>query len=175
MSRSISRENPEKNIVLGRVSGVFGVQGWIKVHSYTSERANILKYKTWRLEKDGKISEYTLQSGKIHGKGMIAKLESIDDRDTAATLFQANIVISRNELPPLAEGEYYWEDLQGLTVFNVAGKKYGVIDHLFETGANDVIVVKGDKEILIPFVQGEYVKKIDLENNTMLVDWPEEF
>ncbi len=150
------------------------MKGWVKVHSFTSDIESILKYKTWQLESDGKISEIKLEAGQKHGKGIIAKLAAVDDRDDAAKLIKANIVILREALPELSQGEYYWHDLQGLEVFNADGKRYGVVDHLFETGANDVMVVKGEKEILIPFVQGQYIQQIDLENKTIRVDWPEE-
>jgi 16S rRNA processing protein RimM len=174
MTEICSSNKSEKDITLGYISGLYGVKGMVKVYSFTGARENILKYKTWRLEKDGKTSFYKLEAGKKHGKGIVAKLETINDRDEAAKLIKANIVISRDELPKLPKGEYYWSDLIGLEVFNIEGKSYGTVDHLFETGANDVVVVKGEKEILIPFIQGDYIKQIDLEKGTILVDWPEE-
>lgn len=174
MTEVCSGDKSNKNICLGHISGVYGVKGWVKVYSFTSPIENILKYKVWRLQKDGKITEYKLESGRKHGKIMVAKLESIDDRDQAAKLYKSEIIITRNQLPALADDEYYWSDLEGLKVFNVEGQYYGVVDHLFETGANDVMVVRGDKEILIPFVQDDYIKNIDLEQGSILVDWPEE-
>lgn len=167
-------DDGHKNIVLGQVSGVFGVKGWIKVKSFTSDKKNILRYKTWQLEQNGRTISYRLEAGQEHGKGLIAKLESIDDREAAAKLFQANIIVAREALPKLPKGEYYWSDLQGLQVLNMDGKVYGIVDYLFETGANDVMVVKGEKEILIPFVQDEFIKEIDLEHKRIRVDWPEE-
>lgn len=174
MTEICSSDKSQKEITLGYISGLYGVKGMVKVYSFTGARENILKYKTWRLEKDGKTSFYKLEAGKKHGKGIVAKLETINDRDEAAKLIKANIVVSRDELPKLSKGEYYWSDLIGLEVFNIEGKSYGKVDHLFETGANDVVVVKGEKEILIPFIQGDYIKQIDLEKGTILVDWPEE-
>jgi len=174
MSEIYSDEKSDKNVTLGYISGVYGVKGMVKVYSYTGARENILKYKTWRLEKNGKTSVFKLEAGRKHGKGIVAKLESVNDRDEAAKLIKANVIISRKELPKLPEGEYYWSDLIGLEVFNTEGKSYGKVDHLFETGANDVVAVKGEKEILIPFIQGDYIKEINLEQGTILVDWPEE-
>lgn len=174
MSEVCLNDKSSKNIILGSISGVFGIKGWVKVHSFTGVQESILKYKTWRLEKNGKLSEYKLEEGRKHGKIIVAKLKSIDDRDSAASLYKANIVIDQDELPKLPEGEYYWNDLEGLEVFNIEGKRYGIVDHLFETGANDVMVVLGDKEILIPFIQGDYIKEINLEQGLIRVDWPEE-
>jgi len=170
-----STDQSESDITLGYISGVYGLKGMVKVYSYTGPREDILKYKTWRLLKNGKTSVYKLEAGRKQGKGIVAKLETIDDPDAAASLIKADIVVSRNDLPKLPRGEYYWTDLIGLDVFNTEGKFYGKVDYLFETGANDVVVVKGDTEILIPFIKGDYIKEINLEKGTILVDWPEEF
>lgn len=175
MSEICSSDKSDKNITLGFISGVYGVKGWVKVYSFTGDQESILRYKTWSLERNGKISKFKLEAGKKHGKILVAKLESIDDRDEAAKLYKANIIVSRDTLPELPPGEYYWNDLEGLDVFNTDGKHYGVVDHLFETGANDVMVVTGEKEILIPFIQGDYIKEVDLEQGIIRVDWPEEF
>ena len=170
-----TEEKLNKNITLGFISSVFGVKGWVKIHSFTGVREDILKYKNWLLEKNGHSFQLKLEAGKKHGKSVIAKFEGYNDRDQAAKLIKANIVISRSALPDLPKGEYYWSDLEGLDVFNVENKLYGQVDHLFETGANDVMVVKGEKEILIPFIQGDYIKSVDLEAKRIVVDWPEEF
>jgi len=171
-----STEKSEKDITLGYISGVYGLKGMVKVYSYTGTREDILKYKTWRLVKNGKTSVYNLEAGRKHGKGVVAKLDTIDDPDAAASLIKAEIVVSRDDLPRLPKGEFYWTDMIGLDVFNTEGKYYGKVDHLFETGANDVVVVKNDdNEILVPFIKGDYIKEINLEKGTILVDWPEEF
>jgi 16S rRNA processing protein RimM len=113
--------------------------------------------------------------GQAHGKGIIARLESIHDRDEAARLLGAEIAVNREQLPPAPEGEYYWADLIGLTVQNHKGITLGQVDHLLETGANDVLVVKGDRERLIPFLLEQVILDVDLAQRLLRVDWDEDF
>ena len=176
----LSKNESEQFITLGSINGVYGVKGWVKVYSFTSPIENILKYKTWLLSsKDGKNNQnktVKLEQGKRHGKGIVAKLEGYDDRNAVEILLKSEIKIARDLLPKLPKGEYYWSDLQGLQVSNMDNVDFGMVDHLFETGANDVIVVKkGEHERLIPFVQDIYVKDINLVEKSMKVDWPEDF
>lgn len=169
-------ENREDYIVVGRISGIYGVRGWVKVFSHTQPRENILTYATWYLKKQGAWAAGDLETGRVHGKGVVAKLKGCDDRDAAAALMGCDIAIRRDQLPQAAPGEYYWADLEGLRVINLDGVALGVVDHLLETGANDVLVVReGGTERLIPFVQGLFVKSIDLETGEMIVDWDPEF
>lgn len=167
-------------VVVGKVSGVYGVKGWVKIFSHTQPRENILEYNPWWLKLGGTWQRFSVADGKQHGKGVIARFEDIIDRDQALALRNADIAISREQLDALAEGEYYWSDLIGLAVVNLEGIALGRIDSLFETGANDVIVVKGDgasgdEERLIPFVQPDVVKNVDLAAGVMTVDWGEDY
>lgn len=157
-------------LVLGYLSGLHGVQGWFKVYSYTDPRENIFSYSPWR------VGERTFQveQGRSQGKGLVVKLAGIDDRDSAAALLGAEIGVPRERLPPLPEGEYYWADLYGLRVIDTTGRELGTVDHLLETGANDVLVVKGAREYLIPLVFGPIVLAVDLQAGTLRVDWEEE-
>ena len=168
-------ENTSSLVTLGAINGVYGVKGWVKVFSFTDPKENIFNYKTWHIKKNNQWITCKLEAGKSHGKGVIAKIEGFDDRDDVAKLMKSEIMVSRDELPELPQGEYYWRDLEGLEVLNLQEVSLGHIDEMMETGANDVMVVKGDIKRLIPFVQELYVKKVDLENNQMIVDWPEEF
>ncbi len=162
-------------LVLGRISGLFGVKGWLKIYSDTQPRDGIVHYNPWYIHHGGEWQARKVEDGRAHGKGVIAKLEGCDDRDQAASLLGAEIAINREQLEPLAPGEYYWADLIGLRVLTEQGVELGVIDYLFETGANDVLVVKGDRERLIPYVQGDVIKDIDLEQGEMRVDWDPDF
>ncbi len=162
-------------IIMGRISGLFGVKGWVKVFSHTSPRKGILDYRTWYLKRNGGWQAYKLAAGHAQGKGVVARLEGFDDRDQAAALMGTDIAIKREQLPKLNPGEYYWSDLEGLRVENLEGVDLGVVSHLFETGANDVMVVKGDRERLIPYTKGEAVKEVDLEAGLILVDWDPDF
>lgn len=166
----------QQYIVVGEISGVFGIKGWVKVYSFTEPRENILNYSPWILRKGSDVKTFEVLDGNLQGKAVVASLAGITDRDVAAGLGGYEIVIDSALLPEPEEGEYYWRDLIGLKVETEQGVALGVVDYLLETGANDVLVVKaGEKERLIPFLQGQFVKKIDLESGLMIVDWDPEF
>ena len=160
----------------GTISGVFGVKGWIKVHSFTQPRENILRYLPWIVRKNDQTREIGVLSGQRHGNTVVACLEGISDRDAASALMGSEIWIPKEQLPEPGADEYYWNDLIGLDVETDTGVKLGKVDHLLETGANDVLVViDGDKERLIPFVQKQTVLKIDLSVGQIIVDWDPDF
>nr|WP_036275859.1 ribosome maturation factor RimM [Methylomonas sp. 11b] len=161
---------------VGQVSGVFGVKGWVKVYSFTDPRENILQYSPWILQKNSQIQEVKLLGGRRQGSLVVAELQGINDRDLAAELMGADILIRKQQLPKASDGEYYWADLIGLEVRNQEGCKLGKVDHLLETGANDVlVVVDGDVERLIPFLQQSTILKIDLDDGLIIVDWDPDF
>jgi 16S rRNA processing protein RimM len=162
-------------IIIGRVSGLFGVRGWVKIYSYTAPKEGILEYKVWQLKRQDGWRDYKVAAGRSQGKGIVAQLEGFDDRDDAAELIDSDIAIFRDQLPLLPAGEYYWTDLEGLRVLTLDGVELGKVSHLFETGANDVLVVKGDRERLIPYIMGQAVQEIDLDAGQMIVDWDPDF
>lgn len=163
-------------LVVGRINGLHGVRGWVKVYSHTQPRENILTYTTWYLQRDGQWRPVQLEDGRTQGKGVVAKLQGVDDRDAAALLMETPVAIHREQLPQAAPGEYYWTDLEGLAVVNREGVHLGVVSYLMETGANDVLVVKeGGNERLIPFVQGQFVLDVDLAAGVITVDWDPDF
>jgi 16S rRNA processing protein RimM len=133
----------------------------------------IFDYQPWLLGDDEK--PVTIVDGRKQGKGLAALLPGFDDRNRAAILVGQQICVERDQMPPTEEGEYYWADLEGLTVVTTGGLELGRVDRMMETGANDVMVVNGDRERLIPFVQGQYVKRVDLEAELIEVDWDPEF
>jgi 16S rRNA processing protein RimM len=160
-----------KPVILGRVTGLYGVKGWIKVHSYTEPREAILDYNDWLLLRDGERQAVKLAEGKRHGKAVIARIDGIDERDDAAGYVGHEIAVAREQLPDAGRGEYYWADLEGLQVVHSDGRILGRVAYLLATGANDVLVVRGDREILIPFVQEEVIKDVDLAAGVINVDW----
>lgn len=164
-------EDTDRWVVVGQINGFYGVRGWVKVFSQTAPREGIAAYKPLYLKRDGSWHPIVIAEGRLQGKGVVLKFEGIDDRDAAAALMGAELAVKRSQLPPTAADEYYWTDLVGLAVVNQDGVDLGTIDHLFETGANDVIVVRGDRERLIPFVQGSVIKRVDLAARRMDVDW----
>lgn len=165
----------ERYVAVGRVSGVHGVKGWVKVYSYTRPRDNIVRYQPWRVERDSKSERYEVDAGGAHGKGVIAHLTGIDDRDAAAALVGAEILVRREQFANADENEYYWADLVGLEVVTTSGVALGKVDSLMETGANDVLVVVGEQRRLLPFLMGQVVKDVDLSARKIVVAWDPEF
>ncbi len=168
--------NKEEKVLLGHVSGLFGVKGWVKVFSYTRPRSQIVTYKRWYLG-DSKDYLLILEEGRSHKEGVIAKLEGINDRDSAISLIDSKIWISEAELEPLENNEFYWYQLIGLEVYDSHQTHLGTVTNLMETGANDVLIVrsKDDAEHLIPYIKERVVKTIDLTNKRMIVDWDTEY
>ena len=163
-------------VVLGRVSGLFGVNGWVRVFSHTEPRVGIVGYAPVFLKQpQGEWRECRIEAGRAHGAGVVLKFAGCDDRDQAATLIQSDIAVRRAQLPPPAPGEYYWADLEGLRVVTLDGAELGVVSHLLATGANDVLVVKGERERLLPFVRGQVVIEVNLEQRLLRVDWDPDF
>ena len=162
------------NITLGKIVGVFGIKGWVKVFSETRPREQIFSYSPWLLEVNGRTVEVELLDGRQQGKGLIASLKGYTDCDAARQLIGADITISEEALPATDTDEYYWSQLTGLSVVNQQGIELGEVANLFETGANDVMVVKGDKERLIPFTEFA-VHEVDLDNKKIIVDWDADF
>lgn len=163
-------------ILLGRVLGAFGVRGEIRLESWTEPRTQIFRYQPWTLrDPQGRERELLGARGRDAGKHLVATLPDIDDRDAAEALRGTEIHVPRSALPPPRPGEYYWVDLEGLAVRTVDGVPLGIVSHLFSTGANDVMVVRGDRERLIPFVEPQYVTAVDFEASVITVDWDPEF
>lgn len=165
----------DKRVVLGRVSGLFGVRGWVKVFSGTDPREGIIDYSPWQLRVRNEWRSVKVEAGQRQGRNVVVKLSGIDDRDAAAGLLEAEIAVWRSQLPKAQAGEIYWADLEGLAVRTEAGVELGTVDHLLETGANDVLVVKGDRERLIPFIREQVVKDIDFDRRVLVVDWDPDF
>ena len=175
-------------IVVGKIGAPHGVRGWVKIHSFTEPPDNLFEYSPWYLSA-GKVSATKASSSKPatqwravdfaeareQGKGFIARFEGCNDRDAAALLTGQEIAVRREQLPELEEGQYYWIDLEGLEVKTLEGQSLGVLDHMMDTGANDVMVVKGERERLIPYVMGPIVKEVDIAAGFIRVDWSPDY
>jgi 16S rRNA processing protein RimM len=162
-------------VVIGAILGPFGVRGWIKVRSHTDPPENILRYSPWFIAEQGGISERKVLDGRRQGNVVVARVEGITDRDQAALLQRAEISVPRHRFPPLKRGQYYWADLIGLEVRTTEGVVLGIVANMMETGANDVMEVRGERERLIPFVAGQFVKEVRLDDGVVIVDWDPEF
>jgi 16S rRNA processing protein RimM len=162
-------------LVMGQIGSPYGIKGWVHVVSFTTPVDNLLDYRPWYLARNRRWQVVEVLQARRHGKGLVAKLPDCDDRDTAAALRGTPVGVLREQLPETAEDEYYWHDLVGLRVMTTQGAELGTVDHLIETGANDVLVVKGERERLIPFIRGQVVLQIDLAAGEIQVDWDPEF
>lgn len=166
----------EKFVLLGKIVGVHGVRGELKLESYTEPRTQIFCYQPWLMRSAAGENAVGDCRGRAQGKGLVAELPGITDRDAAAALVGTEIWVTRSALPAPKPGEYYWSDLEGLEVVTVEGVALGRVSHLVATGANDVLIVKGaERERLIPFLVGQYVTKVDLDADRLTVDWDPEF
>ncbi|HJP97279.1 MAG TPA: ribosome maturation factor RimM [Rhodanobacteraceae bacterium] len=166
--------NDERHVLLGRIVGVHGVRGAVKLESFTDPRAAIFGYKPWLLERAaGEFETLAEVHGHAQGKGIVAMLAGIGDRDAAAALVGARIWISRDALPEPKAGEFYQTDLEGLRVVNEAGEDLGRVSHFFDNGAHTVLVTRDEagRERLIPYVVDVYVKAVDLDAARITVDW----
>jgi 16S rRNA processing protein RimM len=158
-------------IVLGKIGSTYGIKGWLKVFSFTENAANLFQYTSWYIEDGHHWKPITYTSGRPHGKGIIVKFSGVETPEEARKLTGKKIAIKRSALPALDKNEYYWRDLEGLTVINQEGVTLGTVIYLIETGTNDVLVVKGEKEFAIPYLLNNVIKYIDLEKRIISVDW----
>jgi len=171
-------------LTVGKITGCFGIKGWLKVHAFTDPLENFLQYTGWMVRRRGALEAVDFDAGRRHGKGLVAHIRGVDDRDAAEAYRGLPVLVRQDSLPTLEAGEFYWHQLQGLEVWCLQGEGsvlLGRVDHLIETGANDVLVVRGcagsvdQRERLIPYLPEDVVKRVDLEAGRMEVDWfPEE-
>lgn len=160
-------------LTMGKIGAPYGVRGWLKVHSYTVPPENILRYSPWWIRRHNEWVTIEPKEGRRHGKALVVHFEGLEDREGTRGLVGAEIAIERGELEPPGEGHYYWVDLIGAAVINREGIRLGRVERLIETGGQDVMVLSGDRERLIPFVLGRYVLNVNLEQGKIIVDWNE--
>jgi len=163
-------------IVIGKIGAPYGVKGWVKITTYTDEIEGVFEYSPWLLG-DGK-KEYIVDHWRTHNKGVVAKLVGVESRDDAESIKNLDVSIKAEQLPELADDDYYWRDLVGMQVVTDKGYGLGVVKELFETGANDVMLVKansndafGQKERMLPFIREQVIKVVDMQARTITVDW----
>ncbi len=161
----------EQVVTVGRVGKTHGLKGWLRLYSYTEPLDNLLSYQPWLLKKGNDWEPANVEDKQMRGQQLLVKFAGFDVPETARALTNSYIGVTRQTLPELPDGEYYWIDLQGLTVVNTTGIELGKMDHIFDTGANPVMVVEGDKQLLIPYVHDHYVLDIDIDKQLIRVDW----
>ena len=167
-----------KDVTLGKVGAVYGIKGWLKIHSFTDDQEAILDYFPWSLKLGNKVQSVEITDWRKHNNGIVVKVAGIDDRDIAQKLVGSEIFVSEDALSDLPEGEFYWRDLIGMTVVTDKGYDLGQVSDIMETGANDVLVVKanlkdgfGKKERLIPYLMDQVILSVSTENKQICVDW----
>lgn len=158
-------------VVIGRITGTYGVRGWLRVASYTDPPGNLAGYRDWLLGPDGDVRRYTVISVRPQGKAFVAELQGIGSPELARTLVGLDVAVMRSWLADLSGDRFYWCDLIGLQVRKVDGEELGLVSQLIATGAHDVMVVEGASRMLIPFVMGTVVQNVSLKDGSITVDW----
>ncbi|KGJ91034.1 ribosome maturation factor RimM [Thalassotalea sp. ND16A] len=168
----------EKEVTLGKIGAVYGIKGWLKIHSFTDDPQAIFDYSPWVLSLGGKKQTVEVSEWRRHSNGLIAKFTDVNDRNDAQLRVSAEITVMSDLLPELPEGEFYWRDLIGMDVVNDSGYNLGTVTDIMETGSNDVLVVKanrtdafGKKERLIPYLDEQVIKNVSLASKQIDVDW----
>ena len=164
----------EKKLLVGKINGFFGVQGWVKIFSYTEPRKNILEYQPWFFIDNGTYKVIEITTGREQSKTIVAHVKGIDNRDQVGQLIGKDLYIDKDQLPELNDDEHYWHELTGFRVININGVDLGVVNYLVDTGSNNVLVTKGDAERWIPYIE-PFLVSVDKQNRVITVDWEENF
>ncbi|MBC8493403.1 MAG: ribosome maturation factor RimM [Candidatus Thioglobus sp.] len=179
----MSQNSNNKRLLIGQINGLFGVQGWVKIFSYSHPRKNILTYKPWHVQVDGVWTTLEMVKGREQGKTIVAQLKGVNDREVARGYIGTELYIERSQLPKLPEGKYYWDELTDLEVINTNGIVLGRIAYMVDTGSNSVMVInaekessssKNNKEHWVPYME-PFLISIDMDARQVLVDWDEDF
>jgi len=164
----------EKKLLVGKINNFFGIQGWVKILSYTIPRKNILEYQPWYFIDNGSYRVIEIISGREQSKSIVAQVKGIDDRDKAVQLIGKDLYINKEQLPELDDDEHYWHELTGFRVINKNEVNLGIVDYLVDTGSNHVLVTKGDTEHWIPYIE-PFLISVDKDKKVIGVDWDENF
>ncbi|HSW69841.1 MAG TPA: ribosome maturation factor RimM [Gammaproteobacteria bacterium] len=168
----MSKATDAEYIIVGKIGSTYGIQGWLKIFSFTEITTGILDYNPWYLEEDNNWKPIQIKAGREHGKTIVVQLPGYNTPEQARALTGKKIAIKRSQLPALAKDEYYWSDLEGLMVINQHGQELGKVLYLMETGSNDVLVIENHgKEYAIPYLPGKIITSIDLAKQMIHVDW----
>lgn len=165
------QETDNKYAIVGKIGSTYGIKGWVKVFSFTEEITAILDFEPWYLETTTGWTKIQLEGSRPHGKAIVVKVKGINTPEEARLLTGKKIAVTRSQLPTLTNNEYYWRDLEGLSVIDQHGTILGKVSYLIATGANDVLVIKGEKEHAIPYLFGKVIISIDLDKREMHVNW----
>src|SRR5688572_5572016 len=163
--------NDPRRVEVGRLGAAHGVRGWLRVQTFTDPPQRLFEWERWHLPSG---TEVKVLEWRPQGNGWVARLEGIEDRDAASRLTGQVLLVDRGELPATTGREYYRDDLVGFEVKNVEGALLGVVDHFIDTPGNAVMVIKGEREYLVP-VSSQHLRSVDKNSRRVIVDWPEDF
>jgi len=161
-------------IPIGKVLGPHGIRGQLRIIPYSGDSASITSLRTVLLRAPGgPYDSYEIAHAVVHKKHVLISLKGFDNINQVLSLAGREVFVRRDQFPQLPAGEYYWCDLIGLAVQTEDGEALGELVDIFETGSNDVYVVKaGSREILIPAIE-EVVLDVNLVAGRMVVRPPE--
>ena len=171
---SFSPHLDEKKLLVGKINGFFGVQGWVKIFSYTKPRKNILEYQPWYFVDNETYKVIEINSGRERSKTIVAQVKGINNRDEAVQLIGKDLYINKEQLPELDDDEHYWYELTGFRVINKNEVDLGIVDYFVDTGSNHVLVIKGETEHWIPYIE-PFLVSVDKHKKVISVDWDENF
>jgi 16S rRNA processing protein RimM len=158
-------------VVIGRIGSAYGIRGWNHVRSFLEPAKTLFEYDQWLIAAKDEWEVASVEQFRPHNTGFVALLKGCTDRDVAQTYAGSDIALPRDALPHTNDGEYYWHDLVGATVQTRTGEVLGIVDSMMETGANDVMVLSGERERLIPFIAEQVVLEVDTNAKRIVVDW----
>ncbi|KTC90794.1 ribosome maturation factor RimM [Fluoribacter dumoffii] len=162
-------------IVIARFGRPHGIKGFVTVHSFTEPRDNVLKYANWHAFINNKWQPIKLTHAEVQNKSIIVQVEGYPERESVACLTNIEIAVQQEQLETLKPGEYYWHQLIGMKVINQQGELFGNVTEIIPTGANDVLVIEGNKRHLIPYLPGQFILDIDSNRQIITVDWDVDF
>ncbi|QCI26058.1 ribosome maturation factor RimM [Buchnera aphidicola] len=161
-------------LIIGKIGSVHGILGWNKIFSYTEKKKEILKYQPWYIKQNNTWTKHFLECKKVYNTKIIVKLKNINDRNTAKILTNSMIAIQKKQLPKLTEYEYYWHHIVQCKVFNKKNIYIGLVIKIIRTKKNDILVIQKpsikNQEILIPFIEKIFIKKININMQTILLN-----
>lgn len=172
--------SPASHVVMGRIGAPWGIKGWVKLYSYTDPPDNLLNYHSYLIQGPEGLQSLEFDEMKVHGNDFVAHIKGCEVREQAGRYTGQDLMLEKAALPALEEG-YYWYQLEGLRVLTQSGQDLGIVQRLMETGANDVLVVKGDErsvdkeERLLPYLEGVVIVQVDLDKRLLLVDWDKDY
>ncbi len=159
---------------MGRITAPFGIKGWVRVQPFTAAAGNLLGYPRWWVQRGAEWQEVEVAEARAQMEAVVARLAGCEDRDAAARFRGAEIAVPRSQLPQTRPDEHYWADLMGLTVVNGESRQLGNIVGILQTGANDVLVVQGERERLIPYI-ADVIREVDHAAGVVRVNWSAEY